>query len=166
MTTNNVANAILYQYDYFLKNIIERSPVQIFHKLQTGTRCPNCWDDVEGTVTKSNCSTCYNVGFTGGYSTPELTYISFTEPGFLTNVDINQIHGEQGLVTQAWALTDVAIWADDFFVDDLGRRFIVEQAQPTTMFGRIYLRQVLNIQLVPDTDIIYTVPVPDLPWEV
>lgn len=40
--------------------------------------CPECWDSIRGTRSKSYCKTCLGVGFVGGYYNPIGIYMSVT----------------------------------------------------------------------------------------
>lgn len=148
------AESIIYQYQYFLEHILERPAVKLLIKKRFGQRCSNCWDDDLKSVTRSNCPVCYSTGFTGGYSTKDL-YISFTEPGFTNRLDIGDVRDIQQGVTEAWAPSYPLVLPRDVVVDEFNRRFRVLQVQPTTRHGRIYLRQMLQLQLIPPTDVVY-----------
>ncbi len=154
-----VADSIIYQFEYFLEYILNRPPIKLLIRRRTGTRCNVCWDDEAKEVTRSQCTTCYNTSYTGGYMPPRDLRISFTEPGFIEKVDLGDIKDVQQNVTTAWASTYPLILPKDIIVDEFNRRFIVIQAQPTTKDGRIYLRQVLQLQLIPPTDVIYKFPI-------
>jgi hypothetical protein len=156
--TDPVAEAILFQHEYFLKNILNRPPVKLLIKNRSGVRCPVCWDEELQQVTKSRCLTCYSTGYTGGYY-PLDVYISFTEPGFSERFDITDVQDVQQGVTTAWAPNYPLIQSSDVIVDEFNRRFIVLQAQPTTKDGRVYLRQLLQLQLIPANNSIYKFPV-------
>lgn len=153
------ADAIIYQEQYFLENILGRPPVKLFMRRRTGTRCPVCWDDDLLEVTRSSCDTCYSTGYLGGYSVPQELFISFTEPAFQTKFDVVDIKNVQNVPTYAWASNYPLILPDDILVDEFNRRFRVIQSQPTTKDGRIYLRQNLQLQLLPPTDISYSLGV-------
>lgn len=156
---DNIAATIIHQQSYFLENILNRNPVKLLSKKRFGTRCSVCWDEDMFEVTKSNCTSCYSVGYEGGYYSARDLYISFTEPGYTTKFDIGDIKSVQQGVTAAWAGNFPKILSEDIIVDDFNRRFRVLQVQPTTKDGRIYLRQLLQIQLIPPTDIIYSLEV-------
>lgn len=150
-----VADTIIYQNEVLLKHVLGRPPVKLLIKRRSGTRCTSCWDPELMEVTKSSCVDCYSVGYAGGYLPPEDIYISFTEPGFLTKFDIADVRDTQQAVTQAWCSNYPLVLPGDIIVDEFNRRFIIIQVQPTTKSGQIYLRQLLQLQLLPPTDVVY-----------
>lgn len=150
-----IADTIIYQNDVLLSRILGRPPAKLLIKRRAGTRCFSCWDEELMEVTKSNCTECYSTGYKNGYLPPEEIYISFTEPGFITRLDVSDIKDVQQGVTQAWSGNYPLILPGDIIVDEFNRRFIVMQVQPTTKSGFIYLRQLLQLQLLPPTDVIY-----------
>ncbi len=150
-----IADTIIYQNEVLLKRVLGRPPVKLLIKRRAGTRCSVCWDEELMEVTKSNCINCYSTGYKDGYLPPEEIYISFTEPGFITRFDVADVKDVQQGVTQAWSSNYPLILPSDVIVDEFNRRFIVMQVQPTTKSGLIYLRQLLQLQLLPPTDIIY-----------
>lgn len=154
---DNYAEMIIYQNNYFLENIIGRPDVKLLIKRRSGTRCPSCWDPDTFEVTKSGCQVCYSTGFKNGYYEPVQMQISFTEPGFINKVDLYDIKDSQSNVTSAWASNYPLVLPGDVIIDSTNRRFRVLQAQPTTKDGNIYLRQILQLQMIPPTDIVYKV---------
>ncbi len=154
-----IADTIIYQNEILLKRVLGRPPVKLLMKRRTGTRCTSCWDEDLMEVTKSSCTSCYSTGYAGGYLPPEDIYVSFTEPGFITRMDTVDIKDVQQGVTQAWCGNYPLILPGDIIIDEFNRRFIIMQVQPTTKSGRIYLRQLLQVQLLPPTDIIYKMKV-------
>lgn len=152
---DEVADTIIYQYNVFLEYVLGRPAVKLLIKRRSGTRCLSCWDRELLEVTKSNCINCYSIGYAGGYMPPKDIYISFTEPGFVTRFDIADVRDVQQGVTQAWCGNYPLVMPGDVIVDEFNRRFRVIQSQPTTKSGQIYLRQLLQLQLVPPTDIVY-----------
>jgi len=156
---DNYADAIIYQEEYFLDYILNRDPVKLITRKRTGAVCTNCVDELTGEVTKSACSACYSTGLLGGYNPPVTMMISFTEPGYNQRFETTEVRDVQNNITTAWTKNYPLILPGDFFVDAFNRRFKIIQSLPTTKDGRIYLRQNLQIQLVPPKDIIYKVEV-------
>lgn len=152
---DNIADAIIYQERYLLENILGRAKAKLLIRKRCGTRCTVCWDADTREITKSNCTSCYSTGYAGGYMNPVDVPISFTEPGYINKFDIGDIRDIQQNVTQAWASNYPLILPQDVIVDSTNRRFRVVQSQPTTKDGNIYLRQILQLQLIPPTDVIY-----------
>lgn len=152
---DNVAEAIIYQEEYFLDNILIRNDVKLLTKRRTGTRCSACYDEITGEITKSNCSVCYRTGYVGGYSVAKPINISFTEPGFIQKFDVQEVRDVQNQITYGWTKNYPLILPGDVIVDEFNRRFRIINSQPTTKDGRIYLRQSISMQLIPPTDPVY-----------
>ena len=155
--TDVVAEAIIYQYNYFLENILERPPMKLLIKKKFGPRCPSCWDEYSQEITRSSCPDCYDTGYQYGYAPPVNIRVSISEPGFVEKLDIGSIVESQNAIVSAWTSNYPLVYPRDIIVDEFNRRFVVLQSQPTTKDGRIYLRQLLQLQLIPPTDIIYTI---------
>lgn len=47
----------------------------IYCKIETGERCPECWSEELNKVTKSKCSTCDGSGIIKGFKGPVVTYV-------------------------------------------------------------------------------------------
>ena len=60
--------------DMILKNFIGRKAL-VMKRRTNGTRCTDCWDTLKRRRGKSNCLSCYDTGITGGYYSPQETYI-------------------------------------------------------------------------------------------
>ena len=156
--TDPVAEAIIYQHNYFLENILGRPPMKLLIKKKFGPRCPSCWDEYGQEITKSSCPDCYDTSYENGYSPAVDIYVSISEPGFSEKLDVGNITESQNIIIPAWTSNYPLVYPRDVIVDELNRRFVVIQSQPTTKDGRIYLRQMLQLQLIPSTDIIYNFP--------
>ena len=50
----------------------------IFPKLAFGQHCPNCVDQIQRRKMRSNCLTCYDTGYVGGFGRPVECYIEVT----------------------------------------------------------------------------------------
>lgn len=73
----------------------------MFYKRKTsGTRCPVCWDTNSETRVKTQCTSCYNTGFSNGYYWPQTVY--FRRVGLdkeeTINVDENVVPKNQNVI--------------------------------------------------------------------
>jgi len=53
-------------------------PCYVFLRKHGGQTCKECYDPLKRRVIKSQCSTCYTVGYEGGFYDPIATYIALT----------------------------------------------------------------------------------------
>lgn len=101
---------------------------------QTGTRCPDCWDDIRKVRERSDCSTCGGSGYLSGWSTPIEIRMSFGtgEP------EPKQTQGGEleTMQLQCWAGAIPEIDIGDHVVRDRDREvFRVVKRQPTRKEG-------------------------------
>lgn len=54
------------------------TPGMLFKKKSEGVRCNVCWDNVIKRITKSNCTSCFGTGFTGGYYKSSSHWMNFS----------------------------------------------------------------------------------------
>ena len=149
------AESIIYQNDYFLDYIINRPQVYLLTKKRTGTRCTTCWNDELGERTKSSCTVCYDTGYLGGYS-KKLIKMAFGTPAYVNKFDISEIRDIPSNAVGAWTKNYPLVQPNDVIVDENNRRFRVIQSQPTTKDGTVFLHQIVQLQLIPPNNIIYS----------
>jgi len=108
-----------------------------------GQRCPVCWDTVSKKVVGSKCTTCYEIGFTGGYHTGMKTKIQFDsrienqQIAYFGKFEPNQI-GAWTIAYPDISPRDLLIRHGDFKV------YRVEQIQNTELLGSP-VRQIMRI---------------------
>jgi len=146
------ADTIVYSNNILL-DVIDNPPILVVTRKRTGQQCPVCWDPVSRNVRKSNCTTCYSTGYTGGYNTPFSTKASFQTEGVQLSVDELAIAGQR-LPTQGWVSNYPIINPEDLVVDHRNNRYKILSVQQTTK-GRVLLRQIFQLQYLPATDIVY-----------
>lgn len=69
-----IAIEAIRRHDMLLKNFVGRRAL-IMKRRTTGTRCTNCWDHIKRRRQQSNCLSCYDTGITGGYYSPQETFV-------------------------------------------------------------------------------------------
>lgn len=153
---DGITDTIIFNSTFLLEEIIKNKVLLLSRKL-TGQRCPECWDPITKSTKKSTCLSCYNVGFTGGYYSPIEINISVDPATESLRVSANDIRPGRD-PTSAWTLNFPIIKPGDVLVDNYGTRYIVINVRPTVR-GRYVLRQVMAIQEIPSTDIIYKLEV-------
>jgi len=134
-------------------------PVSVLKKRTFGTFCTNCFDSTTGRKTQTNCLTCYDTSFEGGY------FGEIIVSGIMNPAPKRQMLTDWG----AWQPMDAIVTLEqypvvvpnDIIVDRLNRRWAVIEMRPTQK-GLSLITQKVQVRVVPKNDIIYDVPVSDL----
>ena len=122
-----------------------------------GEPCTVCLDESLGGVAKSNCSTCYGTGFTGGYETPFPSYIDYQDgqptAGNATQdpLGIAEVETPPCLMLAYPIPTYKDVWVDKA----TNIRFEVKKIE-TTFFRSKPTRHIVTLSRIPPSDIIYT----------
>ena len=87
----------------------------LFIKKRHKDRCPDCWDTLRGMRSKTNCHTCLNTGYLGGYYEPIGIYASLSAENVtvVQPVDGTAITG----TLQGWTAGYPRISMGDILVD-------------------------------------------------
>lgn len=72
-----------------LKEGHEGNLMYLFIKKRFMERCPECWDNIRGSRSKSNCPHCLNTGFIGGYYNPIGVYVSVSPEGTVIRQEVD-----------------------------------------------------------------------------
>ena len=146
-------------YDWYLDTVINNDRYYLLRKKRTGSIC-SCVDNIRRTTRDNNCMRCYGVGFTGGYYNPVELKINFYstrtsaesfQPSHITNK-------EEAI--QAWTKSYPRLQVGDIILgsDPNGKRFRVMSVQ-TSKRKEYSMRQVFQMQEIPESDIAYRIPV-------
>ena len=154
---DNVANAIIYHEEMLLK-LGDNPMVYALIKRRFGARCPVCWDPIQKKTTKSQCTACYQISFTGGYLPPSLIRMSFTPTERQERMAVEGVKDVDGVVS-AWTGNYPVLQPGDIIVDTLNARYDVVSVVPSTK-RRYVTHQVLALRKIPPTGIIYKLPLP------
>jgi hypothetical protein len=150
------AQSLIYQYKVYPENI-NNNKLALLKKRRFGTLC-SCYDDIRGKSNTSNCHLCYNTKYAGGYYLPELILASFLNTAMTNRVFTITDDGEEPSPIQLWSLPYPRIQNDDIIADENNIRYIVTNWQPHIKNG-FMIRQTFQIQKLPKTNVIYTIPV-------
>lgn len=149
-----LALEIMRQEDVLFREFIGRKcwlyPVKTF-----GPKCI-CYDRVKGKRTRSNCVTCYDTGYLGGYLSPIECYIQ-VDPSSNANQK-TPLGQQQSNNTTARLISFPPIKPDDILVEAENRRWKVVTVAMTTRL-RAVVHQELTIHEIPRGDVEYKLPI-------
>lgn len=74
-----------------LKEGHEGNLMYLFIKKKFVEHCPECWDSIRGSRSKSNCPYCLNTGFIGGYYNPIGLYVSVSPEGAVIRQEVDGV---------------------------------------------------------------------------
>jgi len=136
--------------------------VFLYPKLTFGQRCRHCWDEGSrgntiGRAVQSNCATCYDTTFVGGFAYPIEIYAQIDpHPKGLQRTDLKEHQYE---VTTARTIAYPPIKPGDMIVEAENKRWLVESPVSHTEKKRAVIRQELKLSLYSPDDIKHSVPV-------
>lgn len=150
------AQAIISSYEIYLKNVINQEMLLLKRK-KSGQLC-FCYDDIRKRSTVVDCQVCYNTTYIGGYYNPQKIYVNIITPKLIVEQfsPIEQV--TENNILQLWTLGFPPISINDVLIDRLNNRYIVISCQQTYKNNYI-LRQQLQIQKIPQSNIIYKLPI-------
>lgn len=104
------------------------TPVLVYKKRREGTRCPRCYDPLEGVVTDDSCPVCFGAGFVTGYYPPIKTncliYPAEEKRDFMS-------HNHEAAITKAVMLRYPVVRVNDvLYEENHGRWWYVGQLTP------------------------------------
>jgi len=125
-------------------------PVRTF-----GQRC-SCYDRRTGNRLRSQCETCYDTTFVGGYHDPVEMYIQID--GNPKHIETQQLVETQQQNATARTLNFPALKPRDIIVESENRRWRIERVTTTSRM-RALLHQELVLHEIPGTDIEFKIPI-------
>ena len=132
-----------------------------FPSLTFGQRCRHCWDQGprDNTIARevqTNCSSCFDRTYVGGFATPMAIYVQIDPAPIQTiKTDTKEF---QLSATSARTSAFPPIQAKDMLVEAENRRWVVEKVSMTEKY-RAIVRQELTLRELPRDDIAYAVPI-------
>lgn len=149
-----IALEIMRQEDVLMREFVGRKcwlfPVKTF-----GPRCI-CFDPVKGKKTRSNCPTCFDTGYLGGYLSPVECYVQI-DPS--ANANQKTPLGQQQMNnTGARLISFPPIKPDDILVEAENRRWKVVTVAMTARL-RAVVHQELTLHEIPRGDAEYKLPI-------
>lgn len=149
-----IALEIMRQEDVLFREFAGRKcwhfPVKTF-----GPKCI-CYDRVKGKRTRSNCITCFDTGYLGGYLSPVECFVQI-DPSAKNNQKTPS--GEQQTNnTSARLISFPPMKPDDILVESENRRWKVVTVAMTTRL-RAVVHQELTLHEIPIGDVEYKLPI-------
>lgn len=156
---NEYVNYLRYVNKIYLEDVINNPKVKYLKKKKFGQYCSECYDDVREKPRKQNCKCCYGTKFEGGYYKPVEISVNYLvdSSSKQENLGVTGINVEEGPI-QLWTSEFPIISPGDILVFSDGTRFRVVTWSNSDRAGRT-LRQTLQAQKIPYSDIIYKFPV-------
>lgn len=150
-------HAIAAMEKVYLENVIRNPNMYLLKKIRSGGRC-FCFDDIR-MVSDPKCKLCYGTSYVGGYEKATPIKVNFANAEQYTqSFDLSNMQGEERSGLQLWTSNYPIIQAEDVLVDDDNIRWRITSVTPTTK-GKFILRQILTIEMIQKTDIVYKVSV-------
>ncbi len=156
---DNIANTVIHEYNVYLDNVVDNPEYIVLIKKRFGQKCNVCWDDVRMQPRTTDCLSCYGTGYTGGYLDPiriKGSNIS-GEAGMQISVDTSDV-GESKQPIQIWIKNYPIVQPGDIIIDNMNRRYEINQWKPTVKNGYI-LRQILTMYELPPSNVAYKIPI-------
>ena len=141
----------------YLHNVIRNDKVFLLKKIRSGGVC-ECWDDIRMTA-DTRCPLCYGTGYLGGYYAPidiEVNYANTEQ--YSQAFAPEDMQGEVRSSKQFWTTNFPVIQPEDVIVDSDNLRWRVTSVMPTRK-GKFILRQIINIEKIQKTDMVYKIPI-------
>lgn len=153
------AHYIRYVNKKYLK-VVNNEPGYILISRKFGQKCTVCWDDIRRQHKKSNCPNCFGTGYEGGYHTPYKIEFNYMNIPMMNseNVGVDNRTDNAGDVT-IWTTSYPLISVGDIFVTEENNRYKVTNVQYTNKNNEFILRQILNLQLLSPSDVVYKVAI-------
>lgn len=149
-----IALEILRQEDMLFREFIGRRcwlfPVRTF-----GAKCV-CYDKLTQRRTRSNCLTCFDTGYLGGYLSPIECWLQFDPDA--RNPQLTPFGEQQNRNTSARLISFPPIKPKDILVEAENRRWKVVTVSGTERL-RARLHQELTLHEIPKGDVEYKLPI-------
>ena len=130
--------------------------VYVFPKMRSGQRCSNCYDRVAQRKVRSQCGTCYDTTWVGGYTAPVQTYAMVIVPNeTTTHSDFANIEVENSMIMLG---NYPEVREGDLIVEAENVRWRVGSTITKVQKQRALIRQQAQIHRIPKGDMEYRVP--------
>lgn len=105
-----------------------RTKVWFYQARTYGSRCHNCWDDVQSRRSKHDCPVCYGTGFIGGFFDPIPGYIDFSPNPLAVQASSFGPIASQPSQSSAWTTNYPLLKVNDYMFEiDTGHRWKINQ---------------------------------------
>jgi hypothetical protein len=130
---------------------------------RSGTICPVCTDPLTGEITKSNDTTCYGTGYTGGYYAPlSCTFFDLSPDGRKEERDLNARGMVDDTTKKGRFIGYPLIRSLDVFVDKSSdERYYVDSVQELAELRGVPIVVAPVLKLIPFSEIVYNISVPN-----
>lgn len=144
-------------------------PGVLLKRRTSGAPCPHCTASSGGS-TNSSCTYCYGTGYAGGYYSPyPLQMMDFSvsqkkevhESGNIMSFNI-AVDKYQGRALGIPELNKDDVWVDK----STGQRFTVETSPVVAQIRRVPAARMVELTLLPSSDMAYSIPIEDNPASV
>jgi len=152
-----IALTIIERNNLILSSEFTGRPVFIFIKKTYGMRCGECWDYVLKRRGKSNCLTCYDTGFVGGYFDSINAQMNINPENERVQMQKFKMENNQ---TAGWLSNEPQLSPGDMIVEGFNNRWRVVDVRKTER-QRVLLHQTVRLVSIDNCDIEYKVRIPD-----
>jgi hypothetical protein len=129
----------------------------VYPKKRNGQRCAQCYDETLQRRTRSNCGTCFDTGWVGGYHSPVETY------GLIVSPNETTIHANFGNIDSENTTLVMGNYPElsegDLVLEAENIRWRVSSSIGKTKKSRALVRQQATIHRIPNSDVDYRVPI-------
>lgn len=147
---SEIANRMKLLLSEYTGRLVWVFPIRTF-----GQRC-DCFDPNTSRRTRSQCNTCYDTGFVGGFHAPIQTYAQIDPHGKIKRHQL--LADGEPIDTTARLANFPPLKPRDILVETENRRWRVGQVRVTEKL-RAPIHQEVSLHMVPPTDIEYRLPV-------
>lgn len=141
----------------YLHYVVQNEKMYLLKKKRFGQIC-RCYDDIREQM-DPKCPSCFGVRYVGGYENAVPIEVNYQNPVQRTQMfDLFNSEGEDRSPIQLWTPNFPIIQAEDILVDSKNNRYRVVSVTPTTK-NYFILRQIISIQRINNTNIIYKIPI-------
>lgn len=136
--------------------------VWLLKRKRAGQPCPTCANLITDEPHQAKDTTCYGTGILGGYYPAVPFWVDFGNEQFVEKIDLQYAGTAKKSNQQAQCPALYFVTSEDVLVSLRdGRRFQVRSVTVTQNLRSIPIRLSLQIDLVPFSDVVYQVPVPN-----
>lgn len=128
----------------------------LFIKRKFGFKCPECFNPVSKRTNKSNCRTCFDTGYVGGYFDPIMSFVQI-DPSSESIQRSSSITLENQNAT-ARTIGYPLLGPEDIIVDPLNNRWKINVVTPIQQHG-FTIRQEMQIHKIPTGSIEHAIPI-------
>lgn len=115
-----------------------------FIRMRSGTRCPECWDEILQQRSRVDCETCKDTGYIQGYYNPIETWVSFSDENTSISGDLDGPDVQPDKLS-AWTSNYPLLNVGDIIMEPHSHRFWEVQSVHINTHKRCITKQELVI---------------------